>query len=180
MTVRKLTRMKQIACTLLALWPTLGMGAPTSVPWLPLDCHAAKTVGLHDYVEGESKPVEMYEPSIFFASRFTLRENRTFATFLDQENVALYVTMTDQQSGDVSEFQCDTVRGTGDTFGYSCRNSPPSDILMLNPESMRFTRGAVGGWTFYSAGDGHNGTSLFVEYGLCQQVEDVTTNNQEF
>ncbi|GIS70012.1 MAG: hypothetical protein CM1200mP9_08330 [Gammaproteobacteria bacterium] len=118
---------------------------------------------LHVYVEAESKPVEAYEPSIFFASSFTLRENRTFATFLEQEDVAVYVTMTDEQSGDVSEFQCDTVRGTGDTYGYSCRNSPPSDILMLNPEKMRFTRGAVGGWTFYSTGEDHNGTSLFVE-----------------
>ena len=112
MTVRKLTRMKQIACTLLALLPISGMGAPTSAPWLPLDCLAEKTVGLHDYVEAQSQPVEMYEPSIFFASRFTLRENRTFATFLDQENVALFVTMTDQQSGDVIEIQFDTVRGT--------------------------------------------------------------------
>ena len=156
------------------------MGAPTSVPWLPLVCQAEKTVGLHDYLEAESKPVEVYEPSIFFASRFTLRENRTFATFLEQENVALYVTMTDAQSGEVSEFQCDTVRGTGDTYGYSCHNAPPSDILMFNPESMRFTRGAVGGWTFYSAGNDHNGTSLFVEYGLCRRLDDVTTNDGEF
>ena len=121
-----------------------------------------------------------YEPSIFFASSFTLRENRTFATFLEPEDVAVYVTMTDEQSGDVSEFQCDTVRGTGDTFGYSCRNSPPSDILMLNPEKMRFTRGADGGWTFYSTGEDHNGTSLFVEYGLCQRTDDGTTNVREF
>ena len=168
--------MKPVACALLVLLSPLGISAPASVSWLPLTCHAEKTVGLHDYVEAESKPVEAYEPSIFFASSFTLRENRTFATFLEQEDVAVYVTMTDEQSGDESEFQCDTVRGTGDTYGYSCRNSPPSDILMLNPEKMRFTRGAVGGWTFYSTGEDHNGTSLFVEYGLCQQTEDLATN----
>ena len=172
--------MKPVVCTFLVLLSPLGISAPTSVSWLPLICHAEKTVGLHDYVEAESKPVEAYEPSIFFASSFTLRENRTFATFLEQEDVAVYVTMTDEQSGDVSEFQCDTVRGTGDTFGYSCRNSPPSDILMLNPEKMRFTRGAVGGWTFYSTGEDHNGTSLFVEYGLCQRTDDGPTNVREF
>ncbi|HCP50616.1 uncharacterized protein METZ01_LOCUS34038 [marine metagenome] len=171
--------MKRIARSLLVLAPTLGMGAPTSVPWLPLNCHAEKTVGLHDYFETEKKQIETYEPSIFFASRFTLHENRTFSTFLEQENVALFVTMTDEQSGNVSEFQCDTVRGTGDTFGYSCRNSPPSDILMLNPESLRFTRGAVGGWTFYSTGEDHNGTSLFVEYGQCQHAEDEPIENGE-
>ena len=172
--------MKPVVCTFLVLLSPLGIGAPTSVSWLPLICVAEKTVGLHAYVEAESKPVEAYEPSIFFASSFTLRENRTFATFLEQEDVAVYMTMTDEQSGDVSEFQCDTVRGTGDTFGYSCRNSPPSDILMLNPEKMRFPRGAVGGWTFYSTGEDHNGTSLFVEYWLCQRTDDGTTNVREF
>ena len=109
--------MKRIARTLLVLAPTLAMGAPTSAPWLPLDCQAEKTVGLHDYFETDKKQIETYEPSIFFASRFRLHENRTFTTFLEQENVALFVTMTDEQSGTVSEFQCDTVRGSGDTFG---------------------------------------------------------------
>jgi hypothetical protein len=44
---------------------------------------------------------------------------------------------------------------------------PPSEILLINAETLRFTRAAVGGWTFAGATDGLNGDSIFIEYGEC-------------
>jgi hypothetical protein len=40
-------------------------------------------------------------------------------------------------------------------------------MLLINAQSLRFTRTAVGGWTFSDAADSRNGDSIFVEYGQC-------------
>ena len=134
--------------------------------WLPLACKAHHTVGMHDH-PGEP---EKYEASVFFESEFRLRENAFFMHHLaDDESgaaVDLYVTMI-AADGEETEFECRRVRGARDSVGVSCVNNPPSEILMLNRERRRFTRSAVGGWTFYAAeGEGH-AASLFVEYGTC-------------
>jgi len=47
-------------------------------------------------------------------------------------------------------------------------NLPPSEMLLINVESLRFTRTAVGGWTFAGASDARGGDSIFVEYGQCE------------
>ena len=119
---------------------------------------------MHDHPGGP----EVFEPAVFVASEFALRENALFMEhLLDAEDAtpALYLTMT-AKGGDETEFECRTVRGAGGVTGYSCVNNPPAEILLLNPERGRFTRSAVGGWTFNAAHD--RGASLFVEYGVCR------------
>ena len=60
--------------------------------WLPLSCAAHTTVGLHDFVEEDSEPVEQYELTYFFESKFELRENKTFNEMVGQEeNQILYL-----------------------------------------------------------------------------------------
>ncbi len=149
----------------LALWMSWALGAPAAgADWLPLDCKAAQTVGMHD-LPGEP---ETFEPSVFVESEFALRENALFMKHLlgtADAAAALYVTMT-AANGDETEFECRAVRGAGAATGYSCVNNPPAEILMLNPQRGRFTRSAVGGWTFPATHRG--GASLFVEYGTCQ------------
>ena len=39
---------------------------------------------------------------------------------------------------------------------------------------------AIVSWESSLSGEEHNGTSLFVEYGLCQRTDDGTTNVREF
>lgn len=137
-----------------------------SADWLPLSCKAHRTVGMHDDAEN----VEAYESVVFFESEFDLRENTLFMQHLLGRNtqvpVSLYMTMT-LASGTEIEFECKPVRGAADSEGFSCANNPPSEMLLINPDRGRFTRSAIGGWTFYSAGDASNGASLFVEYGEC-------------
>ena len=73
-------------------------------------------------------------------------------------------------SEEVSEFTCEGVRGRGGQAGFSCRNTPPSEILMINPDTLRFTRSAIGSWTFFTPSDHETGASLFVEYGQCEKI----------
>ena len=142
--------------------------AASAQPWLPLTCKAEKTVGLHDHIEETGAQVESYDPSVFVPSTFRLRENTTFSELLDAEHVDLYVTLRDDAADLESEFECNRVRGANKAKGFSCRNTPPSEILMIDPDTLRFTRSAVGGWTFFSATDTVNGASLFVEFGSCE------------
>jgi len=65
------------------------------------------------------------------------------------------------------ELQCRQVRGADNALGYSCVNTPPSEMLLINSETLRFTRTAVGGWTFSGARESMSGDSIFVEYGTC-------------
>lgn len=132
--------------------------------WLPLSCKAHHTVGMHDH-PGEP---ETYEASIFFESEFGLRENAFLMHHLadDESAVDLYMTMI-AADGEETEFECRSVRGARNSAGVSCVNNPPSEILMLNPARRRFTRSAVGGWTFYAAQGEGRAASLFVEYGAC-------------
>ena len=156
------------ACLALVLGvPAAGEDAPEDGvgDWLPMSCDAVQTVGMHDYPGGD----ETYESSVFFESAFRLRENTLFMQHLlgeDGTPGGLYLTMA-TASGTETEFECRTVRGNSDNEGYSCINNPPSEILLINPTRGRFTRSAVGGWTFYGARNEQHGASLFVEYGVC-------------
>ena len=136
--------------------------------WLPVTCQAFQTVGLHDH-PGD---IERYEPVVFFENAFTLSENAMFMTrLLDTEEGAeqttLYVTLETHE--EAFEFECRGVRGWADKEGFSCVNNPPSEMLLIDPKSLRFTRSSIGGWTFYSASDRDAGASLFVEYGNCKR-----------
>jgi hypothetical protein len=95
----------------------------------------------------------------------------------DEGNVDLYLTLQTEVPGDddegtasqleATELECRRVRGADHSYGYSCVNLPPSEMLLINAQSLRFTRTAVGGWTFTGASDKQTGDSIFVEFGQC-------------
>jgi hypothetical protein len=139
-------------------------------PGLPsLRCEAEQTGGFHDY-PGEQ---EEYEPALFNPGRFFLEENVVFMLNLPVGNGApdLYLVM--RVEGELeTELACRRVRGADGAMGYSCVNTPPSEMLLINRETLRFTRTAVGGWTFAGATESLSGDSIFVEYGACVADDD--------
>ena len=143
--------------------------------WLPVYCKALQTVGLHDTKEAGVEAVENYEPSQFFASEFILTENRTFTELLSDSTSKWFVTMQFSDSVEKFEFTCTPVRGRSEETGYVCTNTPAQDILMINPGNNRFTRAAVGAWTFFHPSDLETGASLLVEHGSCNPLETSTS-----
>jgi len=142
-------------------------------------CVAEQTGGFHDYpADGE-----LYEPALFHPSTFSLAENVVFMLNLADEEGApdLYLTlaMTDEEGVTrETELECRRVRGAGQASGYSCVNLPPSEMLLINTQTLRFTRTAVGGWTFSGASSAASGDSIFVEYGQCTpSAEDAAAEN---
>ena len=92
-----------------------------------------------------------------------------------ERNVDLYLTMTRELPGEgaepvleTTELECRHVLGANGADGFSCVNLPPSEMILINVQTLRFTRTAVGGWTFAGATDTREGDSIFVEYGQCQ------------
>ena len=149
-----------------------------SFQWLPAHCAPLETIGFHDEPEVESEPVEAFTPVNFKSTPFTLRENETFGELLaDEDDVSLYVTMAIDETNDEFEFSCRNVLGANREPGLSCVNTPPSDILMLNPKSMRFSRAAIGSWTFQSNAALREGSSLFVELGQCYSLATELDSN---
>lgn len=139
-------------------------------------CIAEQTGGFHDYPEQG----ETYEPALFHPQQFNLEENLVFMLNLagDEGNADVYLTMTreiDQEDGlrseETTELECREVRGVGGGRGLSCVNLPPSEMILINTETLRFTRTSVGGWTFAGATESVNGDSIFVEYGQCAPAE---------
>ena len=156
-----------------------------------LTCQASQTAGLHDYAGAP----EDYEPSTFFESKFKLAINKVLMQHLaPEQSVAsnptdLFLTMLPRNE-DPIELRCRQVQGAPGELGFSCVNSPPSELLLINAVSLRFTRSSIGGWVFGSSksitqddGDGALGSatddpikdnpgladdSLFVEYGGCE------------
>jgi hypothetical protein len=138
--------------------------APEAGAFLPLECAADQTGGFHDYPDDD----ESYVPALFNATPFRLEENVVFMTNLpEQPGVDLFVTLTAGEDPVTTELECRQLRGVDGSPGYSCVNIPPSEMLLINRNSLRFTRTAVGGWTFAGANDTHSGDSVFVEYGTC-------------
>lgn len=156
--------------------PPADVGLPPAAEGLPdvVTCTAEQTGGFHDYPGAE----ESYEPALFHPQTFTLEENEVFMMNLAAEegNADLYLTMVrrlpaespdGEETIDATELECRRVRGANESQGYSCVNLPPSEMLLINARTLRFTRTAVGGWTFTGASEAHNGDSIFVEYGQC-------------
>ncbi len=154
----------------------LSMTAPVSVNAAnaaaqtlpPLTCQPEQTGGFHDYPEGE----EDYEPALFHPRQFTLKTNALFMMSLTSEpggpDLYLTMNMADAEEGfEQTELECRRVRGIGAVAGFSCVNVPPSELLLINAETLRFTRAALGGWTFAGAAGDLNGDSIFIEYGTC-------------
>ncbi len=135
----------------------------------PLRCEAEQTGGFHDY-PGED---EGYEPALFNPSRIFLEENVVFMLNLPVGNGApdLYLVMRVGEELE-TELACRRVRGADGAMGYSCVNTPPSEMLLINRETLRFTRTAVGGWTFAGASESLSGDSIFIEYGACVPDDD--------
>ena len=159
-----------------------GINESISLP--SVRCEAQQTGGFHDYPEGE----ETYEPALFHPQKFALEENLIFMMNLagGEGNADLYLTMTRDPSGDeqgssgqaamdeVSELECRSVRGANGDMGFSCVNLPPSEMILINARTLRYTRTAVGGWTFAGASGELNGDSIFVEYGQCAPVQSAS------
>ena len=138
----------------------------------PLTCQPEQTGGFHDYPEGE----EIYEPALFHPRSFTLKTNALFMMSLTAEPGApdLYVTMNmaaAEEGFEQTELECRRVRGIGAVAGFSCVNVPPSELLLINAETLRYTRAALGGWTFAGAAGDLNGDSIFIEYGTCAPTQ---------
>ena len=77
----------------------------------------------------------------------------------------LYLTFSDDEKR--LELTCRNIRGATDSFGLSCANMPPSEMLLINTDTLRFTRTSIGGWAFTGATPNTAGDSIFVEYGEC-------------
>ena len=136
-------------------------GLPSHAIDLPdrMTCTAEQTAGFHDYPHN----AEAYEAVIFYESAFSLSMNKALNAHLTEFDVYLML----EDDAHVAELQCRLVRGLRDSRGLSCSNVPPSDLLLLNLDSLRFTRTAIGGWTFSGAHESSAGESIFVEYGYC-------------
>ena len=146
--------------------------------WLPTRCVPLETIGFHDEPEAEGDSVEAFSPAKFKSTPFTLRENKTLASLLDDaDDVNLFLTMQMEETNELFEFSCKNVLGANREPGFSCVNTPPSDILMLNPKSLRFSRAAIGSWTFQSETSLLAGSSLFVEMGQCYSLEVESDSN---
>lgn len=148
--------------------------------WLPARCVPAETIGFHDAPEDgvDAEPVEAFTPVNFKSTVFTLRENQTLGELLeDVDDTTLFLTMQMDDAGEIFEFSCKDVLGANREQGYSCVNTPPSDILMINPKSMRFSRAAIGSWTFQSDSALESGSSLFVEMGQCYSLSDTSDSS---
>ena len=153
-----------------------------------LRCRAQQTAGLHDY----AGPPEEYEASTFFESRFELRINRVLTRHLASSPTSttpdLFLTLLPSNDTPV-ELRCRQVQGNNQSLGYSCTNTPPAELLLINPATLRFTRASIGGWTFSNTDKTPNPTpdsdqttepdtaaetdsdeSLFVEYGTCEKA----------
>ncbi len=141
-------------------------GAKQNFP--TVDCIAEQTGGFHDHPEEG----EVYEPALFHPIAFTLEENLIFMMNLGTSEGAadLYLTLRTSEARE-TELECRQVRGSFGATGFSCVNKPPSEMLLINRDSLRFTRTAVGGWTFVGGSDSHNGDSIFVEYGTCHRQQ---------
>ena len=127
-------------------------------------CTAAQTAGFHDFPHNE----ERYERVSFFESIFELSVNRVLMRHLNEAADAdFYITLFDE--GEETELKCARIRGVGGATGLSCSNTPPSELLLINTESFRFTRTSIGGWTFASADENSAGDSIYVEYGSCSK-----------
>ena len=143
--------------------------APPPADFLPLECTAEQTGGFHDYPDDDAG----YQPALFNATPFRLDENRVFMVNLaDQPGVDLFVSLTSGEDPVTTELECRQVRGVDGSPGYSCVNIPPSEMLLINRDTLRFTRTAVGGWTFAGATENLGGDSVFVEYGTCTPAGD--------
>lgn len=140
----------------------------TRIAQLPaeMSCLAYQTAGFHDFPDNP----EDYEAVVFFESKFELRVNKVLMThLLDNSPYDLYLTL--HKDNDVVELQCNQLRAAGNNLGVSCSSQPPADLLLLNLDSLRFTRTAIGGWTFSGADTQAAGESIYVEYGRCTATE---------
>ena len=157
---------RKLAVFVGCLWPLVVQATFPTV-----DCTALHTGGFHDYPGDE----EVYEAALFHPGQFRLAENSFLMTNLagKELGVDLYLTLARLDEIDrETELECRGVRGAANARGYSCVNNPPSEMLLINAETLRFTRTSVGGWTFAGATAADSGDSIYVEYGSCQSVED--------
>ncbi|MFP6837686.1 MAG: hypothetical protein VB948_16445 [Pseudomonadales bacterium] len=130
-------------------------------------CQAEQTGGFHDYPAGGVR----YEPAVFHPASFVLEANGSSTITVEDRRGDPDLFLSMRGAGDVVlELQCRQVRGTDRAWGYSCVNTPPSEMLLINGQTLRFTRTVVGDWTFPEVRESMFGDSIFVEYGSCAPV----------
>ena len=172
-----------------------GLAEELSLPLL--NCMAEQTGGFHDYPgDQELYEPALFHPRSFELEENLVFKRNLLDPALESaaaESAAtgsamvatkegpergqiadLYLTLRMTDADPQSEFdpvetelECRQVRGADGSLGFSCVNLPPSEMLLLNVETLRFTRASVGGWTFTGAKDASNGDSIYVEYGRC-------------
>lgn len=139
----------------------------SSVAQVPdqMQCVSANTVGLHDY----PLTPESYEPVVFDESSFSLKINKSLMKFLpDQQKNVVYFTF--RNANKLMELTCRRVTGAQKSYGLSCTDNPPAEMILINSVTLRFSRSSIGGWTFLGAKENTSGNSLFVEYGQCEPL----------
>ena len=141
-----------------------GLAAVDRVPD-HMACRAVQTAGFHEF-----PPADNYQSVVFVNDVFDLRLNRVLTEGLDDGDV--YLTLSTEK--DLVELRCRQVAGAGRGRGLSCHDEPPAQFLLLNEKTLRFSRSAIGGWTFRSTRSDAEGDSIFVEIGQCDAVSDST------
>lgn len=145
--------------------------------FVSLMCTADTTVGLHDAYQ-KDEAAEAYESRLFNSSEFKLVENRTFRELLAEEDVDLYLTLQDEETDVSFEYSCQEIKGWGQRHGYSCVNTPPTEMLAIDPTTLRFSRASVGAWTFYTAEDLNDSAVLFIEKGTCVPTSGTQSQDE--
>jgi len=167
-------------CALFALTsvPSLAEVPAIEETW-HLACQAIDTAGFHN----DSNSGEDYRPALFNESAFTLEDNAVFNRHLREttgdpelsirpdatRGIDLYLSMIDEDGTEIG-LQCHRIRANSEE-GFSCVNTPPSEMLVINTNTLKFTRSSIGGWAFFGADNQYSGDSIFVEYGRCEQTE---------
>ncbi|MCZ6710280.1 MAG: hypothetical protein O7B25_07955 [Gammaproteobacteria bacterium] len=130
-------------------------------------CEAEQTGGFHDYPDGGVR----YEPAVFHPASFVLEADGLSTVNVEPGRGDPYLHLIMRAADDVElELQCRRVRGADRAWGYSCANTPPSEMLLINNQTLRFTRTLFGDWTFPGARESMSGDSISVEYGTCALV----------
>ena len=153
-----------VHCLICICLIVLGSSSVAQVPDR-MQCLSEKTVGLHDY----PLTAESYEPVVFDESSFSLKLNKSLMKFLpDQQINVVYFTF--RNANKLMELTCRRVTGARQSYGLSCTDNPPAEMILINSDTLRYSRSSIGGWTFLGAKEKTSGNSIFVEYGHCEPL----------
>ena len=131
---------------------------------LPLSCTGEGASGFHDQPDDALG----FYAAVFNSGTFELRANAFLNAQLAQIESEYFATIAFIDG--VREMECTRVHGASGADGLSCVSTPPSEILLVNLDAMRYTRSSIAGWTFSAAEPESGGDSIYVEYGTCRAI----------